>query len=207
MFFIMFESAQLAPAREVNWDDLVHHIEQDIIDMPRGDELFMNSTTTRGSCSHAYRVLRVGRSPAGPYAMIGRIFGIDRSAVRRHFQKGTDRLNKVSPNERPLILSDEDLIKTITKADQMRRPRLIGEISYYGILQAEDAVISADDGEFYAQVQETFRFSGPYEFEHRLEFPLTNDISVEHIRSELIGPVSAHLSATYPDLTDSLAQD
>jgi hypothetical protein len=39
MFFIMPESAQLAPAREVNWDDLVHHIEKDIIDMLRGDEL------------------------------------------------------------------------------------------------------------------------------------------------------------------------
>jgi hypothetical protein len=86
---------------------------------------------------------------------------------------------------------------------QNRRLQLL----WNGILQTDDAVISADGGEFFVQVQETFRFSGPYGFEHRVEFLLTDGISVEHIRSKLIGPVNAHLSATYPDLTDSLAQD
>jgi hypothetical protein len=130
---MMSESAQLPPAREVNWDDLVHHIEQDIIDMLRGDELSMNSTTTRAQCYHACHILRVDRSPAVPYAMIGRILWIDRSAVKRHFQKGADHWDKASPNGRPSIFSDEeheDLIRTITEAYQMRRPMSIGEISY-----------------------------------------------------------------------------
>jgi transposase len=66
--------------------------------------------------------------------MIGRILGIDRSAVKLHFQKGTDHLDKASPNGRPSILSDEeheDFIRTITEAYQMRWPMSVGEISYY----------------------------------------------------------------------------
>jgi hypothetical protein len=134
MFFIMSESAQLAPAREGNWDDFVHHIEQDIIDMLRDDELCMSSTTTRAQFYHACRVLREDRSPAVPYALIGRILGIERSAVKSHFQKGADHLDKVSPNGRPSIFSNEeheDLIRTIKEAYQMPRPMSIGEISYY----------------------------------------------------------------------------
>jgi transposase len=102
--------------------------------MLRGEELFISSTTTRPQCCHACRVLRVERSAAVPYAIIGRIRGIDRSAVKRHFQKGADHLDKASASGRPSILSDEEhehLIRTITEAYRMRRPMSIGEISYY----------------------------------------------------------------------------
>jgi hypothetical protein len=61
-------------------------------------------------------------------------FGIERSEVKRHFQKGADHLDKALPNGRPSILSDEeheDLIRTISEAYQMRRPMSIGEIRYY----------------------------------------------------------------------------
>jgi hypothetical protein len=38
MFFMMSESTDLTPAREVHCDDLVHRIEQNIIETLRGDD-------------------------------------------------------------------------------------------------------------------------------------------------------------------------
>jgi hypothetical protein len=66
--------------------------------------------------------------------MIGRILGIDRSAVKRHFQKDAGHWDEASQNGRLSILSDEeheDRIRTITEAYQMRRPMSIGEFSYH----------------------------------------------------------------------------
>jgi hypothetical protein len=66
--------------------------------------------------------------------MIGRILGIHRNVVKRHFKKGGDRLDDAWPNGCPSILSideHEDLIRRILEAYEMRQPMSIGEVHCY----------------------------------------------------------------------------
>jgi hypothetical protein len=83
----MDSSPGLAAARVVELDALAQRIGLDIIEALRVDESFTNATTTRASCYHACRILRVGKTPAVPEALISRILGIDRGVVKRHFKK------------------------------------------------------------------------------------------------------------------------
>jgi hypothetical protein len=130
----MDSSAGLVAARVVEWDALAQRIGLDIIEALRADENFTNATTTRAQCYDACRILRVGKTPAVPDALIGRILGIDRGVVKRHFKKGTDHLNEDVRNGRPPILSNEqreDPIGAIMRAYEARQPMSLGEISYY----------------------------------------------------------------------------
>jgi hypothetical protein len=130
----MAEEAALAPARHVNWEDLLSRLTVDIVEGLRADETFMNAQTAREQCYHACRILRLERVPAIPYSMIGRILDLDKGTVQRHFRKAIAHMADLPQNGRPPIISHEEqeqLITAIQEAYDARRPMTIGEVHYY----------------------------------------------------------------------------
>jgi hypothetical protein len=129
----MPQGNELAPARHVNWEDLLQRIALDIIEALSDNEAFMNADTTRIQCDHACRILRLERSSVIPYPKIGRILGLDRWLVKRHFKKALQHHDDLPRNGRPPILSEEEheeMIAFIIEGYQRRRPMSIGAISY-----------------------------------------------------------------------------
>jgi hypothetical protein len=116
---------QLDAARDVHWDDLALRIAGDTLTALRADEAFMNSATARAQCYHACRILRSDTPPSFPSALISRILGIDRGAVKRHFKKGLSDPGDTPRNGRPSILGTEqrrELGDAIHQRYAARRP-------------------------------------------------------------------------------------
>jgi hypothetical protein len=130
----MCQSTELAAARAISWETIADQVSSDIITTLQTDEAFMTAKTTRDQCYQACRSLRVNRHPVVPSALIGRILGIDRSLVKRHFQKILDHPNGIPPNGRPSILTlqqKEELIAAILDGYVHHRPLTIEQVKHF----------------------------------------------------------------------------
>jgi hypothetical protein len=59
------------------------------------DDLFGVSTSFREQCYHTYRILRMEYEPPVPFALIGKVFGVDQGTVRNHAKRYATELNAV----------------------------------------------------------------------------------------------------------------
>jgi hypothetical protein len=114
--------------------EVIARMEEQFIEDLQEDELFMNSTSFREQIGHACRILRVERTPAVPFSLIGRLFGVSKGAVEVHYKKWK-LLGSVpgSPGRVP-ILSHEllnDVIEVILRRSRERRPMRLVDVKRY----------------------------------------------------------------------------
>jgi hypothetical protein len=124
----------LAPASELGWSSLLIYIAVNIAEALRADERFVNGMTARAQYYHGCRMFRLERSPAVPYAMIGRILQVDRGTGKRHFRKDADHGDAEFLIGRPSVLSvseHEELVHAIIARYEDRRPMSIGEVHFF----------------------------------------------------------------------------
>jgi hypothetical protein len=86
--FFMTQATTLAPARTIDWDAVGQLVKNDILQALAGEEQFMASANEREQCFHPCMILRIGRIPAVPYSVIGRLLSLDKGLARRQFKWG-----------------------------------------------------------------------------------------------------------------------
>lgn len=121
----------LAPAREIDWDVVVRTLEESIVDALRNDEAFTQSTDLRSQCFHACRILRVNRLPCVPYSLIGRILGVNKGTIQRHFKQCARHADAPPANGRPPLLNPAEqaaVCDFVADAYRRRSPCVLAEL-------------------------------------------------------------------------------
>jgi hypothetical protein len=101
--FLFDEHIMLAPARHVDWDAVGHELENGTIQALTADNDFTSSENEQSQCFDACRILRMERTLAIPYSLIGRVLTIDKNIVRRHFRRGLTDFDGPVANRRPSL--------------------------------------------------------------------------------------------------------
>jgi hypothetical protein len=130
----MSKSSDLVPAHPVPWDEVRTSADADIFLRLSGSPEFIGAATLREQSDHACELLREKHQPVVPDSTIGRILGIDKSAVRYHARRYLSHSDEAGLHGRPPVIDaakSDELFARINEAYAKGAPWTVGEISRY----------------------------------------------------------------------------
>jgi hypothetical protein len=132
--FAMIPACRLRGPSDIDWVKISSQIRAKMLALRQNDEYFTSASTRGNQCYHACRVLREGRTLVVLFAVIGRILGVNKETVTRHYKRYLHHPDGQSHPERPPILVKvqcEELVHEIELAYTRGRAMTMSFIQEY----------------------------------------------------------------------------